>query len=223
MAQRLAPIVDWVKDHRKRLLLITLLGLFGLFLVAVVILYLNPGVRSTESAIPPTPTMQPPGELSQLYGNEVSRIIEDFEIDGHTVKMYQSEAYHAEVYTGPYLEFIDGYFLSFNETTPWPIVSEASVTRIIVIEYSAEKIRALACVTEQKLDLDSKSKLIGQEPVSYVNGAYVFLKEDSVWKLASYLDMSDTDTARLEYSMMDEELKEITGSFNSLIGLTCGE
>ena len=223
MAQRLAPIMEWINDHCKRLLQITLLGLFGLFLAAVVVLYLNPDVSATESAITSTPTMQPPGELSQLYGNEVSQIIEDFEIDGHTVKMYQSEAYHAEIYTGPYLEYINGYYLSFNETTPWPIVSEASVTRIIVAEYSAEKIRALACVTEQKLDLDSKSKLIGQEPVSYINGAYVFLKEDGRWKLASYLDMSDTDTARLEYSMMDDELKEITGSFSSLTGLSCSD
>jgi hypothetical protein len=223
MANRLAPFIGWLKDHRRRLPQITLLGLFGLFLAGVVVLYLHPVSKTPELEITPTPTLLPPSELSQLHGNEVSQIIEAFEVDGHTVKMYQDEAYHAEVYTGPYLEYINGYYLSFNETTPWPIVSEASVTRIIVVEYSAEKIRALACVTEQKLDLDSESKLIGQEPISYINGAYVFLKEDGKWKLASFLDISDTETARLEYSVMDDELKEITGSFSSLTGLTCGE
>jgi hypothetical protein len=76
-------------------------------------------------------------------------------------------------------------------------------------------------VTEQKLNLDSKSRLISQQQLSYINGAYVFLNEDGMWKLASFLDMSDPDTARLEYSMMDDELKEITGSFSSLTGLTC--
>ncbi len=198
-----------------------LLSLFGLFLVAVVFLYLHSTEKSSDPSVTSTPTMEPPGELSRTYGNEVSRIIESFEIDGRTVKMYQDESYHAEVYTGPYLEYIDGYYMSFDETTPWPIVSEANVTSIAVVEYSAEKIRALACVTEQILDLDSKSKLIVQEPVNYINGAYVFLNIEGTWKLASFLDMFDTEIARREYSMMDDELKEITGSFNSLTGMTC--
>jgi len=218
-----ASFLSWVQEHRQRLLQAGLLTLFGLFLAAVVFLYLHPTEKSNDPSVASTPTMEPPSELSRTYGNEVSRIIESFEIDGHTVKMYQDESYHAEVYIGPYLEYIDGYYMSFDETTPWPIVSKANVTSIAVVEYSGEKIRALACVTEQKLDLDSKSKLIGQEPVNYINGAYVFINVDGTWKLASFLDMSDAETAKLEYSMMDDELKEITGSFNSLTGMTCGD
>jgi hypothetical protein len=223
MQARFNSFVDWVKEHHRRMTQVGLLSLFGLFLVVVVLLYLHPIEKSGDTSVTSTPTMEPPSELSRTYGNEVSRIIENFEIDGHTVKMYQDESYHAAVYTGPYLDYINGYYMSFDDTTPWPIVSEATVTSITVVEYSAEKIRALACVTEQKLDLDSKSKLIGQEPVNYINGAYVFLNVDGAWKLASYMDMSDTELARLEYSMMDEELQEITGSFNSLTGMVCSD
>jgi hypothetical protein len=198
-----------------------LVGLSSLFIVAAVILCLNPFEKNAKTSI--TTTMESPGELSRTYGSEVSRIVENYEVDGHTIKMYQDESYHAEVYTGPYLEYIDGYYLSFDNSTPWPIVSEAEVTSITVVEYSAQKIRALACVTEQKLNLDSKSKLISQEPVNYINGAYVFLNVDGKWKLANFLDMSDTEMARIEYSMMDDALKEITGSFKSITGMNCGE
>jgi len=163
-----------------------------------------------------------PDELTVKYGDEVSVIIKNFEIAGHTVKMYRDPAYHAWVYTGPYLDYIDGYYLSFDESTLWPIVSQAAVTKIKVVEYSSEKIRALACVTEEKLDLNSKGKLIAQEPVSVVNGADVFLNVEGVWKLANFFDMSKPESAKLEYGMMDDELRQITGDYHSLTGMDCG-
>ena len=218
MIKELGSILVWVKTHKKTLLTAAWIVLAGIPLLIVLAHSAAPAATPTPTLTAATPT---PDALSAKYGSEVSAIIEDFEIAGHTVKMYRDPAYHAEVYTGPYLDYIDGYYLSFDESTLWPIVSQATVTKIKVVEYSSEKIRALACVTEEKLDLDFKGKLIAQEPVSVVNGAYVFLKVDGVWKLANFFDMSKPESAKLEYGMMDDALRQITGDYYSLTGMDC--
>jgi hypothetical protein len=212
-------ILCWLKKHKKRLLPFSLI-----FLAALITLIFVSHSSSQESTpnLTPTPTVETTDELTAQYGDEVSAIIENFEIDGHTLKMYRDPSYHTEVYTGPYLEYIDGYYLSFDESTLCPIVSQAAVTKIKVVEYSDEKILALACVTEEKLDLNYEGKLIVQEPLSTVNGAYVFLKVDGVWKLANFFDMSNPETAKLEYGMMEDDLRQITGDYASLTGMDCG-
>lgn len=219
MKIELESILVWVHRHKKRLLPAALIALTGIILLIVLA---HSAATVATSSTTPTAVTETLDELTSQYGDEVSAIIEDFEIDGHTVKMYRDTAYHTEVYTGPYVDYIDSYYLSFDESTLWPIVSQAAVTKIKVVEYSSGKIRALACVTEEKLDLDYKGKLIAQEPVSVVNGAYVFLKVDGIWKLANFFDMAKPETAKLEYSMMDDELRQITGDYYSLTGMDCG-
>jgi hypothetical protein len=173
------------------------------------------------SAVTSTPTPLSSDDLTSKYGDEVKGIIETFELAGHTVKMYKNVDYRSTVFTGPYLDYINSYYLSFDESSTWTIVSQATVTTIKVIEYSDAKIRAAACVTEQKLDLNQKGKLLKQEPPVSFKGAYVFTKTDGSWKLASFLDMTQTETAKLEYGMMDADLKTITGDFESLNSITC--
>lgn len=219
MKQKMDSLLTWAAEHKKHLLPVALILLAAL----VTVIFVNHSSNPVSAPDPtPTPTAESADELTAQYGDEVSAIIENFEIDGHTVKMYRDPSYHAEVYTGPYLDYIDGYYLSFDESTLWPIVAQATVTKIKVVEYSGEKIRALACVSEEKLDLDYKGKLIAQEPASIVNGAYVFLKVDGVWKLANFFDMSNRESAKLEYGMMEDDLRQITGDYASLTGMDCG-
>lgn len=194
----------------------------GILLVIAAILIFSAPRSSAQEALPTsTPTDEAPNELTLRYGHEVAGIIEGFEVSAHTVKMYTNEDNHAKMYTGPYLDYIDGYYMSFDDTTLWPIVAQATVTKVRVVEYSDEKIRVLACVTEQKIDLNSKGDLVDQEKVNVINGAYVFIKENGIWKVGSFLDMAHPESAKLEYAMMDDDLKEITGDFKSLSGLYC--
>jgi hypothetical protein len=218
MNRKFSQIQSWAVEHKKRLLPIAFIVLAAAIALVVISHSTAPSAATNQT---PTPSVESPDALTTQYGAEVSSIIEQFEVDGHTIKMYRDPSYHAEVYTGPYLEYIDGYYLSFDESTLWPIVSQATVTKVKVIEYSGEKIRALACVTEEKLDLNYKGKLIAQEPVSTINGAYVFVKADGVWKLANFFDMSKPESAKLEYAMMDDDLRQITGDYESLTGMDC--
>jgi hypothetical protein len=219
MRELLQRIRAWIIAKKK--IVFPAAAAVVLALAAGLFVLTRPAAPAAETDATATPISATPDPLTAEHGAEISDLIETFELGAHTDKMYKDASWHAVWYTGPYLDYIDGYYMSFDDTTLWPIVSQATVTRVKVVEYSADKIRALACVTEVKLDLNSRSKLVAQEPLEVVNGAYVFVKVDGAWKLASFLDMAHPETAKLEYAMMDDELKTLTGDFASLSGLDC--
>jgi len=151
----------------------------------------------------------------------VKKMIEDFEVNSHTINVYRSEDKRAEVYTGTYLKEWDDYFNSLDGTNNWTIVSESSVSKVKIVDTTTEKIVTLACVADSELSVDQSGKLLKQLPSDSFAGAYVFENTQGSWKVGSFINISDTTSARKTYNALPTDLQELNGPFSDLMKISC--
>lgn len=152
---------------------------------------------------------------------DVKKLIENFEVNAHNINTYRSADKRATYYTGTYLEEWNNYFASLDGTNSWTIVSKSSVSKLKVVSSSADEIVALACVSNSELSVDQKGKLLKQLPVDSFAGAYVFVPSGTAWKVANFIDVSDSNSARQTYASLPADLQELSGSISQLLQITC--
>jgi hypothetical protein len=160
-------------------------------------------------------------QATDAHGDEVGAIIAEFEIAGHNLNVYKNADERAAAYTGDSLQAISQSEASANADTVWTVVTQAHVTDTRVIEYSANKIRAVACVSEDQLQLNDKGKLLKQLGTKNFMGAYVMVNENGVWKQADYLDVTDATMAQSQYKKMSAAEQTAIGSLTYLLDFRC--
>lgn len=195
----------------------------GILLVATLILIITRQENSTEEA---KNTLSPSGLYSAATpadekGTTVQILIKNYELKGHSINTFRSQEKRAEIYTGAFLTEWNDYYAALDGTNNWTIVSEANVTRLKILEYSDEKITALACLSENELELDQKGKLVRQLPAVNFAGAYIFVYTEKTWKLANFINVSDPARARSIYAALPQELQQLSGSIGPLLQISC--
>ena len=153
----------------------------------------------------------------------IKDLIENFEVNAHTFNVYQSADKRAKFYTGTLLSEWNQYYSSLDGTNNWTIVSQTAVTNLKVVSQTDEKIIALACVSDSELEVDPKGKLLQQDPVNSFAGAYVFVKAGGTWKLAYFLNVTDTNTALAYYQKSAADLQELSGPVSDLTNIKCSQ
>ena len=148
-------------------------------------------------------------------------LIKNYELKGHSINTFRSQEKRSEIYTGAFLTEWNNYYDSLDGTNNWTIVSEANVTQLKILDYSDEKITALACLSENELELDPKGKLVRQLPAVNFAGAYIFVYTEKTWKLANFINVTDPARARSIYAGLPEELQQLSGSIGSLLKISC--
>ena len=151
----------------------------------------------------------------------VKTLIENFEVNAHTINTYRSADKRAAYYTGTYLDEWNEYFSSLDGTNNWTIVSQSSISKVKIVSSSVEKIIALACVNNSELSVDQDGKLLKQLPLDSFAGAYVFVPSGSAWKVANFLDVSDSNSARQTYASSPADLQELSGAISKLLQISC--
>jgi hypothetical protein len=159
--------------------------------------------------------------LTEQHGKEVQTLIETYEVAAHNINTYQSADRRAGIFSGTFLDELNQYFSTLTRPATWTIVTQAGVTQIKVLDYSPAKIIALACVSDQELELNDQGKLVKQLPAASFAAAYVFVFADASWKLGNYLNVTDPKSARTTYAAMTEELQQLSGPVDPLLNIDC--
>lgn len=138
--------------------------------------------------------------LTQTYGEQVSEIIEEFELKRHSLDYIQGEN---NIYGTPIAE----------PGSVWMIVTTASVKGIRVLEYTPERIKAIATVDRTYDERTIEGDMVNASLSDYKCGIYVFVNEDSTWKLAGFFLTTPprAGTVYNDWYYLDEEKKEFIG------------
>jgi hypothetical protein len=151
----------------------------------------------------------------------VQTLIQNYELKAHSYNTYKDASIRFGIYSGTYLTEVNQYFDSLDGTNNWDIVSQSEVTRVKIISKTDEKIIALACVNDTELELSSAGRLLKQLPTVTFAGAYVFVSSSHAWKLANYINVTDTAAASDTYIKSSADLQDLTGSLDPLLTLKC--
>ena len=191
----------------------------GLGLAALLCVVLRGSRADSSAASAPTATAVQATRDAQTL--QAESLIDNFERNAHNINVYRSAALRADYYTGTLLDEWNSYFAALDGSNTWRIVIDAQVSQVSLVNASAAKITALACVTESRMDLDHKGKLIQQLPEASFAGAYVFVPDGGTWKLAYFLDVSDAASARSTYASSAADLQELAGPVAALLKIKC--
>lgn len=197
----------------KRLLILLTGAFLSFFSTACIVSGLLEGNRRAAlESLRVTATAE--AALTATYGSEVSSIIENFELRWYSLEAYVEPSIQSEIATGPYLDHW-GYIhlgdIVYNEPS-WSVITFADVKRIRVLEYSPERLKAVASVSRVFNDITSEGEIIQSSRPSGLCGVYVFTYENNVWKLAGFF-LTDGPPQDVERDWRDapDWLKDIIG------------
>lgn len=156
-------------------------------------------------------------ELTRTYEDQVSEIIEDFQIKRHSLDFINGMSICSEITTGYYRQVYGYGYGAFpaEEDSVWMVVESAEAERVRVIEYTPDRFKAVARVN-RIYDLQRPDGTVVEADLEdYVCGVYVFLYEEERWKLAGFFMTTDTrsaGSARNDWLYVNDELKSTIGA-----------
>lgn len=151
--------------------------------------------------------------LTVVYGVEARNTIENFESKWLGFEAHRSPATQSGLATGPYLEYW-GYAREgtalYNEPS-WRITRSAFVKSVRVLEYNPERFKAVACVIKNSDEVTQEGVVNETLSPLEICGVYVFVRQDSVWKLAGFFNTADPR----DWDHAPDWLKQIIGELPS--------
>ncbi len=126
--------------------------------------------------------------LTETHGAEVSKIIKNLELKWHSFEAHINPTVESEIATEPFLSTF-GYEKFGDAIYDWPswsVITSAQVSAIRVIEYTPERIKALASVDRIFKDVTPEGDVIKEARAEGTCGVYVFVRENDVWKLKGF-------------------------------------
>jgi hypothetical protein len=163
--------------------------------------------------------------LTGMYGTEVRAAIENFETKWYSLEEHLDPEIQSQIATG---EFLRQFGHTYNSSKPFGepyglLTKSAVVVSVRVLEYGPQRFKAVAGVVEQTDQVTPQGEFTKSLPFRKFCGVYVFLKEENIWKLAAFFDITDSNTVARDWENASVTLKPIVGdlpesdcNFNSL-------
>jgi len=154
--------------------------------------------------------------LTDLYGEEIRNVIEDFEIQWYGVSSLDETTDLSKIATGPYLDvygITDQLIMQMDPNSVWPIVTSARVRWIQVAEYSPERFKAIATVDWVYDRMTPQKEIVHSDMETQHCRVYVFVREHDRWKLAGLFNTTrlTRDSLMYQWNHAPEWLKAIIG------------
>jgi len=137
--------------------------------------------------------------LTTTHDAEIHEVIQRYETDWLSLAAHENPSIQSKLATGGFL----WYWGNARSGTKiydepfWLITKSADVTSLHVLEYSPERVKALASVIRQVDEYTPKGTFTRSYQPREVCRLYLFVREDSVWKVADLFDMTrQSDIAR---------------------------
>ena len=176
---------------------------------------ITPTEIASSKATAETETM-----LTQTYGEQVSKIVEDFEVRSHSLEFIKGTGVDAEITTGYFYQVYGGGPPTLadgsswlEEGSIWQVVTSAQVRHIRVIEYTPERIKAVAAVGRVYDNRTIEGDIVEASLADYQCGVYVFVNEDNLWKLAGFFLTTPLSAGSVynQWQYVDQEMKDVIG------------
>src|SRR5574341_2048391 len=156
------------RDSSKLRVVLGLVVCTGLLLAAVVIAYLTWRVTAYYTTVSKyaTATAERENFLTASYGAEGRAVVENFETKWFTFESHKNPSIQSELATGPFLDYF-GFVRrgqSIYDEPSWLDTKSATVTHVWVIEYSPERFKVVAHVTELIDEVTPKGDFIQSLP-----------------------------------------------------------
>ncbi len=155
--------------------------------------------------------------LTGKYGAEVRGAIENFEKKWFSREEQLDPGIQSEIATGNFLRTFghtEDKAKPFGE--PFGLVTQSAVVvGVRVLDYSLERFKAIASVIKQTDEVTPEGEFKKARPYRKFCGVYVFLREDNLWKLAAFFDITDLDHLDRDWSLAPPDLKETIGDLPS--------
>lgn len=161
--------------------------------------------------------------LTLAHRAEVANVIRNFESVWKSLDAYKNPEVQYKVAT---YDFVQEHGLAWEGShfgrEKWYVTREAKIGEIRVLEYSAERFKAIACIKRIIVTM-SPDKLVSEaESTLSTRILYVFVREDSEWKIATLYDVYLDEWAYRDWSYATEEQKTYIGELpESLIEPGC--
>ncbi len=130
--------------------------------------------------------------LIETHRADVQSVIENYQTRWLSLDAHKDPSIQAQLATGPYLESW-GYARmgkTINDEPFWLITKSAVAKSLHILEYGPERFVAVARVIKLNDKIKPSGEFIESMPAYESCGVYVFIREEAVWKLATYFDMS---------------------------------
>jgi hypothetical protein len=152
--------------------------------------------------------------LTETHKTEISRTIENLEIQWHSLEAHTNPGIQAEVATGPFLKCYGNarFGEAIYDEPFWLVATSAKVKNVRVLEYSSERFKAIASVARQVNKMTPDGVILESSLPAGRCGIYVFLREDDVWKLSGFfLTNPPLDDVVRDWHNAPDWLREIIG------------
>ena len=149
-------------------------------------------------------------KLTEQYGQEVSFLVENFEMRTGSFEGHYNNDMLIDTATGDYLEHL---MQSNPDMAPyWLIVTNVEIKHIRVIEYQPEEIKTIACMVR---DIEERTPKTGEWIKSYgpnkICKLYVFSLVNNKWKVAATFNTTNPNDIAHDWTYAPEWLKEVIG------------
>jgi hypothetical protein len=204
---------------RSWLLVGALLAILGVITVTAII-----GIQTPATSGPGTTSSaeQAEKDLTALHGREVSTVIEQFELSWNSLTAVRDPRSEADIVTDTYLaNFMASYPRNLTAEPLLYITKSISVSGVRVLEFTSQRFEALACVTTNGEKVSQDGVVVTALPPSEFHSVYVFVFQDSHWKLANALGYFRQDDALRDWQNEPEWSKDLIGNFPNIINKDC--
>ncbi len=155
-------------------------------------------------------TIEAERQLTAQHGQEVSRLIIDFERKAGSLDRHYNNDMLTEITTGPFLEYLARF--EPEKESYWLITTNVQIEHIRVLEYSPNRIKAVACMMRE---IEERTAITGEWIKSYspneICVLYVFSLENKVWKVAAVFNTTDPTKIDRDWTYAPDWLREVIG------------
>jgi len=147
---------------------------------------------------------------TEMHEAEVRSAIENFELRWYSLEAHKNPSIQSQLVAEPHLNL--GWGEEVYDEPFWLVITSAKVEEIQVLEYSLERFKAVAFVARTFDKTTTEGTIIESLLPSGRCGVYVFVHEDSSWKLAGlFVLMGTPQEIERDWNYAPDWLKETIG------------
>ena len=180
----------------KRFQVLALISFMTLLIIVCIILIRKLYNNHQSTLKSQRATMETIALLTDKHGEETCRIIENFESKWNSLETYQDPNIRLEIATEHYLRYPGIRNTSLSETSTLHVTTSANVINTHVLEYSADRIVAVADVIKIWENITVQGETVSEESTQHNCKIYLFYRQEGCWKLHELFFMSHEEFDR---------------------------
>ncbi len=158
-------------------------------------------------------------QLLESYGEEVSAIIEHYQLTLYSFEAQSQVEVLAEVASGPHLEEWQRIRGSLNNQDGIEAVVTAEVTSLVILDYTPDRFKAIANLEREFDEFSVQGLSLGHVKHRPSCDEYVFEREEGIWKATAVFSLWYYEAVLRDWDFLPEWTQEKIGEVPSFTDL----